>query len=46
MPISFMVATEDTNVDALLDTLKHGGVRLFYTRCPIEYEVLGAEGGA
>jgi hypothetical protein len=25
----------------LLDQLRRGGVRLFYTRCPVEYEVLG-----
>jgi PII-like signaling protein len=35
------VAADDVRVDRLLDSLRHGGVRLFYTRCPIEYEVLG-----
>lgn len=41
-PVVVTVAAEDACIDALLDTLRHGGVQLFYTRCPIEYEVLGA----
>ena len=45
-PVAVTVAAEDASVDALLDSLKHGGVPLFYTRCPIEYEVLGAKGDA
>jgi PII-like signaling protein len=46
-PVAVTVAAEDPNIDVLLNSLKHGGVRLFYTRCPIEYEVLGvAEGRA
>jgi PII-like signaling protein len=36
------VAAENTRVDMLLDRLRHAGVSLFYTRCPIEYELLGA----
>jgi hypothetical protein len=36
-----MVAAPDAQVDALLDSLRTGGVRLFYTRCPVEFEVLG-----
>ena len=45
-PVAVTVAAEDANVDALLDSLRRGGVPLFYTRCPIEYEVLGTKGGA
>lgn len=47
-PVVVTVAAEDERIDVLLDTLRHGGVQLFYTRCPVEYEVLGAsaeEGG-
>jgi PII-like signaling protein len=29
-------------VDALLDRLRQGNVPLFYTRCAVEYEVLGS----
>ncbi|MFM0210526.1 DUF190 domain-containing protein [Paraburkholderia sediminicola] len=41
-PVVVTVAAEDARIDALLDILRHGGVELFYTRCRIEYEVLGA----
>lgn len=41
-PVVVTVAAEDERVDALLDTLRHGGVPLFYTRCRVEYETLGA----
>jgi PII-like signaling protein len=36
------VAAEDVRIDTLLDRLRHAGVSLFYTRCPIEYELLGS----
>jgi PII-like signaling protein len=42
-PVAVTVAAEDGRVDVLLDSLRQGGVRLFYTRYPIEYEVIGAE---
>lgn len=42
-PVVVTVAAADDCIDALLDSLRHGGVHLFYTRCPIEYEVLGAD---
>ena len=45
-PVAVTVVAEDANVDALLDSLKHGGVPLFYTRYPIEYDVLGTKEGA
>jgi PII-like signaling protein len=40
-PVVVTVASDDSHIDALLDQLRHGGVRLFYTRCPVEYDVLG-----
>jgi len=40
-PVAVMVAAPDAQVDALLDSLRAGGVRLFYTRGPVEFEVLG-----
>jgi PII-like signaling protein len=40
-PVAVTVAADDESVDRLLANLRAGGVRLFYTRCPIEYEVLG-----
>lgn len=41
-PVVVTVAAEDSRIDVLLDSLRHGGVQLFYTRCSIEYEVIGA----
>lgn len=43
-PVAVMIAADDAHIDALLGSLKHGGIQLFYTRCPVEYEMLGAEG--
>lgn len=40
-PVAVMIAAPDAQVDALLGSLRSGGVRLFYTRCPVEFEVLG-----
>jgi PII-like signaling protein len=40
-PVAVMVAAPDEQVDALLETLRTAGVRLFYTRAPVEFEVLG-----
>jgi PII-like signaling protein len=42
-PVAITVVADDAHVDALLDSLKRGGIPLFYARCPIEYEVLGAK---
>ncbi|MFL9989411.1 DUF190 domain-containing protein [Paraburkholderia sediminicola] len=36
---------DDARFDALLARLRGGGVRLFYTRAPIEYDMLGTERG-
>lgn len=41
-PVAVTVVAEDAQIDALLENLRNGGVSLFYTRGPIEYEVLGA----
>lgn len=41
-PVLVTVASDDRRIDALLDNLRHGGVRLFYTRCPVEFDMLGA----
>ena len=40
-PVAVTVAANDANVDALLTRLRASGVRLFYTRFPIEYGELG-----
>jgi Uncharacterized conserved protein len=40
-PVAVMVAAPDAQVDTLLKNLRSGGVRLFYTRCPVDFEVLG-----
>jgi PII-like signaling protein len=40
-PVVVMVVSDDSRIDALLAHLRQAGVRLFYTRCPVEYEVLG-----
>jgi PII-like signaling protein len=42
-PFAVTVAAEDRKIDLLLDSLRQGGVRLFYTRSPIEYDVIGAD---
>jgi PII-like signaling protein len=40
-PVAVMVAAPDAQVDALLESLRTARVRLFYTRCPVEFELLG-----
>jgi PII-like signaling protein len=42
-PVAVAVAAGDDRIDALLDSLRRGGVRLFYTRHPIEFDVIGAQ---
>lgn len=42
-PVAVTVTADDGQIDTLLDNLKHGGVRLFYTRCPVEFELLGEQ---
>jgi hypothetical protein len=45
-PVVVTVASDDTRIDTLLGQLRCGGVRLFYTRCPVEYELLGVADAA
>lgn len=40
-PVVVTVASEDGRIDALLDVLRQAGVRLFYTRSPVEYGLPG-----
>lgn len=42
-PFAVAVVAEDRKIDRLLDGLRQGGVRLFYTRSAIEYDVIGAD---
>lgn len=42
-PVVVTVASDDARIDVLLDVMRQSGVRLFYTRSPVEYEVLGAD---
>ncbi|BCG00110.1 hypothetical protein PPGU19_046780 [Paraburkholderia sp. PGU19] len=41
-PVAITLAGESERVDALLDRLRQGNVPLFYTRCAVDYEVLGS----
>ncbi|HKT99075.1 MAG TPA: DUF190 domain-containing protein [Paraburkholderia sp.] len=38
-----MVVAGDDPIEQLLAKLREGGIRLFYTRAPIEYDTLGAD---
>jgi len=44
-PVAVTLIADDASIDALLARLRDGGIRLFYTRAPIEYDTLGTEGG-
>ena len=41
-PVAITLAGESARVDALLERLRQGDVPLFYTRCAVDYEVLGS----
>ena len=41
-PVAITLAGESVRVDALLERLRQGDVPLFYTRCAVDYEVLGS----
>ena len=41
-PVAITLAGECARVDALLERLRQGDVPLFYTRCAVDYEVLGS----
>ncbi|WP_321925144.1 hypothetical protein [Paraburkholderia guartelaensis] len=40
-PAVVLIVADEPSIDAPLVTLEAGGVRLFYTRTPIEYGRLG-----
>ncbi|NIE83038.1 MULTISPECIES: DUF190 domain-containing protein [unclassified Burkholderia] len=42
-PVTVTLIAEDVRIDALLERLKTEGIRLFYTRMPIEYGSLGTQ---
>jgi len=44
--VAVSVIAGDDQIDRLLAALNEGGVRLFYTRAPIEYDTLGADGAS
>ncbi|POR51501.1 uncharacterized protein DUF190 [Paraburkholderia eburnea] len=44
-PVAVTLIADDAKIDVLLANLREGGMRLFYTRAPIEYGALGADGG-
>jgi PII-like signaling protein len=41
-PVAIAVVAEDDKIDALLERLRRGGIRLFYTRHRIEFDAIGA----
>ncbi|MEK6383294.1 MAG: DUF190 domain-containing protein [Paraburkholderia tropica] len=43
-PVAVTLIADDAKIDALLARLHEGGIRLFYTRAPIEYDTLGTKG--
>ncbi|MFP6560974.1 DUF190 domain-containing protein [Paraburkholderia sp. B3] len=45
-PVAVTVIAGDAEIGALLAVLRDSGIRLFYTRAPIEYDTLGTNGGA
>lgn len=44
-PVAVTLIAEDEQIDAMLGRVREGGIRLFYTRAPIDFDTLGAEGG-
>ena len=44
-PVAVTLIADDARIDALFARLRDGGIRLFYTRAPIEYDTLGTMGG-
>lgn len=40
-PVAVTVAADDREIDALLSVLDKAGVKLFYTRTPVEYGTIG-----
>lgn len=44
--VAVTIIAVDADIDALLAKLDGGSVRLFYTRAPVEYGTLGADGAS
>ncbi|RKT13750.1 PII-like signaling protein [Paraburkholderia sp. RAU2J] len=44
--VAVTIIAADAYIDALLAKLDDGGVRLFYTRAPVEYNALGTDGAS
>jgi PII-like signaling protein len=42
-PVAVTVAADESHIDALLARLRESDVSLFYTRCPVEFAVLGGD---
>ncbi|WP_028217734.1 DUF190 domain-containing protein [Paraburkholderia oxyphila] len=44
-PVAVTLIAADERIDAMLARVREGGIRLFYTRAPIEFDTLGTKGG-
>lgn len=44
-PVAVTLIAGDEKIDAMLARLQDSGIRLFYTRAPIEFDTLGTVGG-
>jgi PII-like signaling protein len=42
-PAMVVIVADDAAIDALLATLEQGGIKLFYTRTPLEFGHLGGD---
>jgi PII-like signaling protein len=42
-PVAIAVVAQNPQIDELLSHLEAGGVKLFFTRCPVEFELLGED---
>ena len=40
-PVAVTVVALDSQIETLLENLRAGGVKLFFMRCPVEFELLG-----
>ncbi|CAB3793657.1 hypothetical protein LMG28688_03784 [Paraburkholderia caffeinitolerans] len=43
-PVAVTLIAADEQIDAMLARVREGGIRLFYTRAPIEFDTVGTEG--
>lgn len=44
-PVAVTLIAADEQIDAMLARVREGGIRLFYTRAPIEFDTVGTKGG-